>query len=154
MKTRIKRSRLKIKNRSVITFSVFFVLLVCSHCNLQDDCYCTEIFVMQMVQVVDQNGQPIDGVNITATFNGSQNPIDCFQYHDSVNGLYCILNDNYVDQLDEQSSPISVMFEKPGYVTRIEIYYFNTDTCRCHINLLGGETTVVLLEGCSGVFSQ
>jgi len=109
---------------------------------------------MQMVQVVDQTGQSIDSVTVTISFTGSQNPIDCSQYHDAPNGNYCILNDNYVKQLDESGIPISVMFEKPGYVTRIELYYFNTDSCQCHINLLGGETTIVLLEGCSEPFSD
>jgi hypothetical protein len=133
--------------------STFFILLIFSGCNLGDDCFCTEIFMMQMVQVVDQTGQLIDGVSVTISFTESQNTIDCSQYHDASNGLYCILNDNYVEQLDEDGKSLSVMFEKTGYVTRVEIYYFNTDKCQCHINLLGGETTVVLLEGCSDLFN-
>ena len=154
MNIRIERSDLKEKIRSIIIIASFFVLLISSQCSKQNDCYCTEIFVMQMVQVVDQTGQSIDGVTVTATFTGSQNPIDCSQYHDAANGSYCILNDNYVKQLGEEGIPISVVFEKPGYVTRIELYYFNTDSCQCHINLLGGETTVVLLRGCSDIFSD
>ena len=146
MNIRIKISSLKGKIRPIIILSALFVLLISSHCNHQDDCFCTEIFMMQMVQVVDQTGQPIEGVSVTATFTGSQNSIDCFQYHEAANGMYCILNDNYVKELDEVGKSISVVFEKSGYITRVETYYFNTDLCQCHINLLNGETTVVLLK--------
>jgi hypothetical protein len=126
------------------------MILGFSGCSTGDDCLCTEIFMMQMVQVEDQFGIPLDGITVTVTFADSGVAIDCSQYHDAVNGQYCILNDEYVDRLTEESIPVSVSFEKTGFVTRIELYYFNTDSCQCHINLLGGETRVVLLEGCSG----
>lgn len=131
--------------------SLLSVLVMLYGCNTGDDCSCTDSFMIQMVQVVDQTGSPLDGVTVTVTFTDSGLPVDCSQYHDMASGQYCIFNDNYVGQLTEEALPLSVSYEKPGFVTRIELYYFNTDACRCHINLLGGETRVVLLEGCSGM---
>jgi hypothetical protein len=135
----------------VILLGVLAFCMVFPGCTSGDGCLCTDVFMIQIVQVVDQTGSPLDGVTVTVTFTDSGLPVDCSQYHDMSSGQYCIFNDNYVDQLTEEALPISVSYEKPGFVTRIELYYFNTDACRCHINLLGGETRVVLLEGCSGM---
>lgn len=99
---------------------------------------------MEMVLVTDETGSPLSGVNLTVYFSATGNPVDCSPYHDGANGRYCILNDHYVDQLDEDGKEVTAIFEKSGYQTRTLFYLFCTDPCRCHIHLVKGPLTIIL----------
>jgi len=132
------------KIRSVLICFALIIILSLSTCKFRPDCCCTEIFMMQMVQLQDPEYQPIEDATITVTFAETGIQIDCSPYHNFNDGYYCILNDSFLNLLDVDGKEIVVKFQKTGFQARIETYLFNTDPCKCHINLLGGKTTVIL----------
>lgn len=130
--------------RWILIVLVLCIVLLLPGCKLQSQCLCTEIFMMQLVDLVDLYDQPITDASVTVTFVDSGRQIDCSPYHDYLNGVYCIMNDSFVKQLNVRGKFILVKFQKSGFRTRFETYLFNTDPCKCHINFLDGVTFIVL----------
>ena len=132
------------KIKVILVFFFLISILSLPGCNVLPECACTEIFLMQMVDLADSSHQPLTDASVTITFVDSGREIDCSPYHDDSNGAYCIMNDSFVKQLNMKGKLILVKFEKSGFQTHFETYLFNTDICKCHINLIDGPTTVVL----------
>ena len=135
---------MKTKIKILLGISILMWLFLFANCRLGDDCFCTEVFIMEMVRLIDGDGQPVVDAKVTVFFTRIGVEIDCSQYHDPAKGFYCIMNDSYVKYLDSNGEVVMVFFEKEGFLPKTELYIFNTDECKCHINLVSGSSTVYM----------
>lgn len=143
-----KMGRFFVPGIKIVFFVFLLVVSVQTGCKEGDifqdeDCRCTEEFVIQSIKVIDTAGNPVTDAEVRSIMNYNTLELAVQPYHDADNGRYCIMTDDYVEYLELESVWIIVGIRRPGTNWMVVNYYFNTDQCKCHINLLRGELTVV-----------
>lgn len=110
-------------------------------------CICSDTFTYTIIKVVDENGHPVTDATVTSVFKDSGTVIECSTGSHDGEGTFCIMSDNYVDNVSTEGTNIEVTVEKENYQTVVEEFIFNTDSCHCHINCVSGNTQISLLPG-------
>ena len=122
-----------------------FVLLFISCSTVENDCVCSQEFRTYKVTVVDDLNHPIDSLTITIKDAGG-NVLNVEQDPSShIPGSYVVLTDAFTQMFCtcEKTDPI-YFYATDGNKVTDDVFLFNTDECRCHINKVSGPDTLVL----------
>ncbi len=106
-------------------------------------CLCTLEFRFFTVTVMDATGQPAEGVTISVRRVSDGAVLTVNSSLDQGPGVYVILTDNNIDDVNEAGTTIEVVGTLGGMGFTAE-YVFDRDACQCHVNKISGPDTVQL----------
>jgi len=96
-----------------------------------------------MVKIQDAQGNLVTDAIIRVFNQSTGDELDVSAYHNADAGMYCILNDEYLEDLTEEGVIFVMAIQRPGGEMITENFVFDVDSCRCHIHMAYGKTTVV-----------
>ena len=117
-------------------------ILSCSD-TLTETCACTTEFRFFTVTVVDAQGQPAEGVEISARRVSDGLDLTPDDVGLGQPGVYVVLTDNAVDHVTEEGTLVEVVGTRGDTGLRAE-FVFNRDDCQCHVSQVSGPGTVQL----------
>lgn len=122
---------------------IFIALNSCS--DLDEDCMCTEEYRFYLVTVIDTLGVPVDSLTVTIT-DKDGDELDVTQDPNPLGaGKYAVLNDSFIQMFCSCGTSQTIYFSATdGNRIAEGEYLFNTDECKCHINKVSGQDTLVL----------
>jgi len=126
----------------IITSLIVGSILLFGSCSLlEDNCICTQEFVMYTVLVFDNSNQPVDSLTVEIK-NVRTGKIYTFLEKIYLGkGVYQVMNDGYTKEFTEEPEVIVFKGSKSGAEVE-SVYLFNTDKCRCHVQKLSGKDTL------------
>ena len=102
---------------------------------------------MQLITITDENGKGVTGAGIEVRWSTTNEIIDNGDMQTGFDdGQYVIFSDRQVNDLSQTGIEITVSISVAGYVSQERIFVFNTDECLCHINLLSGSISFILIS--------
>ena len=117
-------------------------VLACSD-PFTETCACTTEFRFFTVTVVDAQGQPAAGVEISATRVSDGLDLTPDDMGFGQPGVYVILTDNAVGEVTEEGTRVEVVGTHGETGFRAE-FVFNRDDCHCHVSQVSGPGAVQL----------
>ncbi|MDP2471043.1 MAG: hypothetical protein Q8W46_09260 [Candidatus Palauibacterales bacterium] len=105
-------------------------------------CACTEEFRFFHLTVVDGNGAPADGVEVSVVRGSTGERLEYGQPSGLAPGDYLVMDDSYSDRIGaDEAFAVSGVRGAESFTTE---FRFGTDACRCHVTLLAGPERVTL----------
>lgn len=130
------------KLKSALIFLFLVLTIVACDKSVNNDFACTEEFRGYRAVVVDQNGNLVTDLKVSfSDWKGDVTELP--NSFDPFFNSYEIMTDNYTNLMSENPTPFYVKFTK-GDLYYEQLYYFNTDKCKCHVNKTSGPDTVII----------
>ncbi len=106
-------------------------------------CACTLEFRFFTVTVVDNAGQPAEGVSISVRRVSDGAVLNQDSSLGQGPGVYVILTDSNIQDVTEAGTTVEVLgtLGDMGFTAE---YIFDRDACQCHVNKISGPETVQL----------
>ena len=126
---------------TLIFLSIMFFNLGCED---NWNCLCTEEFVTYYVTVVDSLGEPVDSL-ITSVPNDRGKRYDFGQVEPPpyMMGTYVVMTDGFKSDFSSRQGKVFFTGIKNNKTATAE-FFFKTDKCNCHVNMIAGPDTLVL----------
>lgn len=128
----------------IITSSLVWVFTACDNDNGIGDVNCTTEFVTITLHVQNQDGVPVENVDITVTDSNSGGVLPVCEdapCNAGAMGDYVIFHDGFMESVSIQGDPFEVTGEKEG-LTFSENFIFGKD--ECHVLKKFGPDTVTI----------
>ena len=112
----------------------------------ENDLICTDEFVQITVEVVDESGDAVDGVQIQITEKETDTILPCDEYLCKPfpdEGSYIIMHDGFFGEISETGQTFVVEGSKDGFGFQEE---FTFRSGECHVEKISGPETVTLTE--------
>ncbi len=129
----------------ILLVSFLLVIGAVSCSTVEKDCICTDEYRFYLVAVVNTLGAPVDSLNVTIRDKDGDELNVQQDSHPFGAGKYTVLNDSFTQMFCACGTPEKIYFSaSDGSRITAGEYLFNTDDCKCHINKVAGQDTLVL----------
>ena len=131
--------------KQIFSLSVLSIFCFYSCSTIEKDCLCTAEYRFYLVTIVDTLGVPVDSLAVTIKDkDGGELSV---QQETNIFGAgkYTVLTDSFAKMFCSCGTPGKIYFTATDSIrTASGEYFFNTDECKCHINKISGQDTLVL----------
>lgn len=113
---------------------------------------CTDEFVIYTVRVVDEQGEPIDGIALTVKNAETGRVYSEFNVPEkSRSGVYTIFTDAFMGEISRSGARVTITGKK-GDLHFSETFIFKSG--RCHVEKLAGPDIITLEEETASVLGE